>query len=114
MLTVVASAEGVAAITAGGTLLAAAGIAFVTLRTTKQRLEGAGKQQERELAHSRELADVADLRQVLDEAGRRLEEARSVAIRAQAAGAENAPAPSGFARNAGWTTDTQTDVRDFL
>jgi hypothetical protein len=90
MLTVVASSEGVAAVTAGGTLLAAAGVAFVTLRTTKLRLTSAREHQQRELAHSRDLADVADLRQVLDEAGRRLEEALGVAIDAQAAGTKDA------------------------
>lgn len=75
---VLASAVEVAAITAGATLLAAGGLAGVTIYTTRQRLAEERGKQKRELsaetdrlaatlAHDRALADIADLRQLLDE-----------------------------------------------
>jgi hypothetical protein len=72
---VLASAEGVAAITASATLIGAAGLAYVTVHTTRLRLDHERGRQQRELAHSRELADVADLRGLLDEAASALDDA---------------------------------------
>jgi hypothetical protein len=54
---VIASAEGVAGITAGATLLAASGLAVVTVHTKRMDPD-----------HSRGLADLDDLRALLDEA----------------------------------------------
>lgn len=65
---VAASAEGVAAITAGASLLAACGLAGVTIYTTRQRLIGERERLTATLTHDRELSDIADLRQLLDEA----------------------------------------------
>jgi hypothetical protein len=66
---VLASAEAVAGITAGATIIAALIIAVITARTTNGR-------QERQLEHDRELADLADLRKLLDEAAVALNGAR--------------------------------------
>lgn len=82
-----ATAEGVAGITAGATLLAGLGLACVTIYTTTQRLSADADRQKRELAarsegqrrqlqHARELADLADLRKLLDEAATALSKAR--------------------------------------
>jgi hypothetical protein len=60
-----ASAEGVAAITAGATLLAGLGLALVTIYTKRQ-----------DLALDRELAGLDDLRKLLDEGGIMLNDAR--------------------------------------
>jgi hypothetical protein len=65
---VVASSEGVAAITAGASLLAASGLAAVTVYTTRQRLIGERERLVATLDHDRALSDIADLRQLLDEA----------------------------------------------
>jgi hypothetical protein len=84
---VLASTEGIAAITAGATLVAALGLALITVYTTKRRLSEAGARQEENLAgeaerqaatlvHGRELADLADLRALLDEAAVALNRAR--------------------------------------
>jgi len=54
---VIGSAEGVTAITVGGALV----VAVITAATTNRR-------QRESLNHDRELADLADLRQLLDEA----------------------------------------------
>jgi hypothetical protein len=75
---VFASAESVAGITAAATLLGATGLALVTVHTNSRRLTEEGKRQERELAaeterqaaslaHVRELADLDDLRKLLDD-----------------------------------------------
>jgi hypothetical protein len=64
---VVAGAEGVAAVTAGASLLAASGLAGVTIYTTRQRLIGERERLDATLAHDRALSDIADLRQLLDE-----------------------------------------------
>jgi hypothetical protein len=83
---VLATAEGVAAITAGATLLAAAGLAYVTIHTTKLRLGEERERQKRALAaetdrqqasllHDRELVDIADLRQLLDAGATALDQA---------------------------------------
>lgn len=83
---IVASAEAVAGITAGATLLGALGIAFVTIRTTRERLVAERERQLRDLAaeserhvtalaHGRALADLDDLRRLLDEATLGLERA---------------------------------------
>jgi hypothetical protein len=64
---VIASSEGVAAITAGASLLAASGLAGVTVYTTRQRSIAERERLEATLAHERELSDLADLRQLLDE-----------------------------------------------
>jgi hypothetical protein len=77
---ILATATGVAGITAGGTLFAAAGLAFVTLRTTNRRLSAESARQRRELAHDRELADIADLRSLLDEAAIMLDEAEAAVV----------------------------------
>jgi predicted DNA-binding protein len=84
---VVASAAAVAAITAGATLLAALGAVFVTIHTTKERLRAERERQLRDLAaesqrqaaalaHDRALADLDDLRRLLDDATLGLERAR--------------------------------------
>jgi hypothetical protein len=57
LVLVLASAEGVAGITAGATLLAASGLALVTVYTKRVDVE-----------HARELADLDNLRTLLDEA----------------------------------------------
>jgi hypothetical protein len=62
---VLASADLVAGITAGATLLAALGLAIVTVLTKRHDLENA-----------RELADLADLRVLLDQAAVALDKAR--------------------------------------
>jgi hypothetical protein len=83
---ILASAEAVAGITAGATLLGALGVAFVTIRTNTERLVAEGERQflylvaesERQvatLAHDRALADLEDLRRLLDEATLGLERA---------------------------------------
>jgi hypothetical protein len=74
---VIGSAEGVAGITAGATLAAATGLAFVTLRTTGRRIAAEHERQRRELAHERELADLADLRTLLDDAATCLDQAEA-------------------------------------
>jgi hypothetical protein len=66
---VLASAEGVAGITAGATVAAALIIAGITARTTNRR-------QREALKHDRELADLADLRKLLDGAAVALDLAR--------------------------------------
>jgi hypothetical protein len=73
---VLASAEGVAAITAGATLLAAGGLAYVTLAANGKRLDAERERQVADLAHDREMADVSDLRKLLDEAAVALDSAR--------------------------------------
>lgn len=83
---ILASAEAVAGITAGATLLGALGVAFVTIRTNAKRLVAESERQLRDLAaeserqaatlaHSRALADLDDLRRLLDEATLGLERA---------------------------------------
>lgn len=77
-----ASTEGVAGITAVATIVAALIIAVITARTTNSRqerqiaaeaerqqreLDARTDGQQRQLAHARELADLADLRKLLDE-----------------------------------------------
>ena len=88
---VLASAEAVAEITAGGTILAAVIIAVLAAwtagRRQKRQLDAEGKRQAATLAHGREvatlslsaeraLADLADLRKLLDEAAVALDGAR--------------------------------------
>jgi hypothetical protein len=84
---VLASAEGVAGITAGATLVAAIGLALITVYTTNRRLSeervrqevdlaGEAERQGAALAHERELADLADLRMLLGEAALALDLAR--------------------------------------
>jgi hypothetical protein len=96
LVLVLASSEGVAAITAGATLAGAAGLAGVTVYTTLRRFKEDRESQERELdaearrhaqtlRHAREMADVADLRSLLDDATLVLDSAR--AARAKAGGA---------------------------
>jgi hypothetical protein len=83
---VVASTAAVAGITAGATLLAALGAVFVTIRTTRERLLAERERQLRDLAaeserqvaalaHDRALADLDDLRRLLDDATLGLERA---------------------------------------
>jgi hypothetical protein len=83
---VVASAEAVAGITAGATLVGALGVAVVTIRTNRERLSAERERQLRDLAaeserqaaalaHDRALADLDDLRRLLDEATLGLERA---------------------------------------
>jgi hypothetical protein len=85
---VIGSAEGVAGITAGATLLAALGLAGVTIYTTNRRVSAESDRQKREidertkgqkrlLDHQRELADLADLRTLLDEFALALDRART-------------------------------------
>jgi hypothetical protein len=68
----IAAAEGIAGITAGATVFAALIVALITARTTNGRQErqltAEAERQTAALAHERELADIADLRQLLDEA----------------------------------------------
>jgi hypothetical protein len=52
---------------AGASLLAASGLAGVTIYTTRQRLVGERERLAATLAHDRALSDIADLRQLLDE-----------------------------------------------
>jgi hypothetical protein len=66
---ILASAEGVAGITAGATVVGALALAVITAHTTNRR-------QRESLAHARELADLADLRKLLDEAALALNDAR--------------------------------------
>jgi hypothetical protein len=91
---VFATAEGVAAITASATLLGAGGLAYVTVYTTNRRLVEEREKQERELiaeqerleatlAHDRELADIADLRELLDQAATAIDRAASAQKRAK-------------------------------
>jgi hypothetical protein len=61
-----ASAEAVAGIGAGATLLAAGSAVWVSIRMTDARLAAAATRQAEELRHARELADLADLRQLFD------------------------------------------------
>jgi hypothetical protein len=72
------TAEGVAAITAGASLIAASALAAVTVYTTNRRIGGEhdrlrselaaeAERQATALAHARELADLDDLRVLLDE-----------------------------------------------
>lgn len=79
----IAAAEAVAGITAGGTLLGALGIAIVTIHTTKLRLGAEGERQRHELNHDRELVDIADLRQLLDEAATALDRAEAARLPAE-------------------------------
>ena len=74
---ILASAEGVAGITAGATLTAALGLALVTIYTTNRRLSEERDRHIRELDHDRELADLADLRLLLDEAAIAIDRARA-------------------------------------
>jgi hypothetical protein len=74
---ILASAEGVAGITAGATLLAGLGLAGVTIYTTNRRAFDEFARQERLLDHERELADLADLRKLLDEFALVLDRART-------------------------------------
>jgi hypothetical protein len=85
---VLASAVEVAAITAGGTLVAALGLAVVTLHIANKRssdetnrqlrnLDAEAERQRAALTHARELADLADLRSLLDEAALALDRAYS-------------------------------------
>jgi hypothetical protein len=67
---VLASAEGVAGTTASATVVAALIIAGITARTTNRR-------QREALNHDRELADLADLRKLLDDAAIAIDAARS-------------------------------------
>lgn len=67
MLVLVASAEAVAGITAGATLLAGLALAGVTIHTTNRRLSEEAVRQKRALGHDRQLADLTDLRVLLDE-----------------------------------------------
>jgi hypothetical protein len=87
-LLVLATAEGVAGITAGATLLAGLGLAGVTIYTTSRRLSAETDRQKRELDarsegqkrqldHARELADLTDLRLLLDEFAVALDRGRS-------------------------------------
>jgi hypothetical protein len=64
---VLSSAAGVAGITASATLLAAVGFGYITVHTTRLRLDAEAQRQAASLAHERELADIADLRRLLDE-----------------------------------------------
>ncbi len=84
---ILASAQGVAAITAGATVLAGLIVAAITARTTNHRqerqLSAEANRQAAALVHARELADIADLRQVLDEAGGYLDGAKIIASRVQ-------------------------------
>ena len=79
---VLASAEAVAKITAGGTVLAAIFIAVIAAWTAgarqKRQLDAEAKRQKRQLAHQRQLADVDDLRRVLDGAALVLGQAAQV------------------------------------
>jgi nucleotidyltransferase/DNA polymerase involved in DNA repair len=76
---VLASTEGVAAITAGGTVFGAIVIAVLAAwtagRRQKRQLREDGVRQAAALAHDRELADLADLRVLLDEAAVALDHA---------------------------------------
>src|ERR1700759_4236267 len=85
---VIASAEGVAGITAGATLLAGLGLAGVTIYTTNRRVSAEFDRQQREidertkdqkrlLDHQRELADLTDLCKLLDEFALALDRART-------------------------------------
>jgi hypothetical protein len=69
MFVLASDAIAVAGITAGGTLIAGSVIAFVTLRVARLRQE-----------HDRELADLADLRAVLDETAIALDRAVPVEL----------------------------------
>jgi len=60
------SAETVAGITAGATLLAAGSAVWVSIRMTNARLDAAAARQAEDLRHDRALADLADLRQLFD------------------------------------------------
>jgi len=74
---VLANAEGVAGITAGATLIAALGLALVTIYTTDRRLSEERDRHIRDLDHDRELADLSDLRELLDEAAVVVDQARA-------------------------------------
>lgn len=74
---ILASADGVAGITAGATLAAALGLAFVTIYTTNRRLWAERDRHIRDLDHDRELADLSDLRALLDEAATVIDRARA-------------------------------------
>lgn len=80
---VLASADGVAGITAGATLTAALGLAFVTIYTTNRRLSEERDRHMRELDHDRELADLSDLRALLDEAAVAIDQARATRRQAE-------------------------------
>lgn len=69
MLVLASDAIAVAGITAGGTLIAGGGLAFVTLRVARLRLK-----------HDRELADLSDLRALLDETAIALDRAVPVEL----------------------------------
>jgi hypothetical protein len=70
---VFATADGVAAITAGAPIIAALIIALVTAKTTSRR-------QERQLEHDRELVDLANLRTLLEEAALALYRAAGIVL----------------------------------
>jgi hypothetical protein len=76
---ILASAQAVAGITAGGTILAAVVIAVIAAWTAgtrqKRQLNAQGERQGEQLAHARELADLDDLRRVLDDAALALDRA---------------------------------------
>lgn len=71
-LMVIASAEGIAGITAVATVCTGLMVVVITARTTSSRLErqlqAETERHTASLAHGRELADIADLRGLLDEA----------------------------------------------
>jgi hypothetical protein len=105
LVPVLASSEAVAGITASATLIAAAGFAWVTIHTTNKRLDGEQVRQGRALdaeaerhaatlLSDRELADIHDLRGLLDETAAALE-ALAAAIR-QARIAIDATIDSGY------------------
>jgi hypothetical protein len=74
---VLASAEGVAGITAAATLLGAGGLALVTVYTNDRRLTDESKRHKLDLHHDREMADLKDLRTLLDEVASALDRARN-------------------------------------
>jgi hypothetical protein len=91
---VLASAEGVAGITAGATLLAATGLAAVTVHTKRLDLD-----------HNRELADLADLRELLDNSAVALNDADEARIALEVSFAQHGrkvpPEPLDAAKEAG-------------
>ncbi len=84
---VIASAGVVAGITAGATLAAALVVALITAKTTNERQERQlGAEAERQaasLAHDRELADIADLRALLDQVASALDRATNAVSKAE-------------------------------
>jgi hypothetical protein len=83
LVLVLASADGVAGITAGATLTAALGLAFVTIYTTNRRLSEERDRHIRDLDHDRELTDLSDLRALLDEAAVAIDQARAARLQAE-------------------------------